>query len=127
MMLNEEDSSWKMNQNLHVPDIFLVGVQKARITAFQSLLLAHPRICDGNYKEKHYFDFYRAPKIQVDRSRLKEIIPPLFLSRYDPSPIAKEVMGSLWENIIPDDQKANLVISLENEILAYLTLALHSR
>lgn len=55
---------------LHVPDFFLLGVQKSSTTFLTKLLTKHPSLCCGRTKEPHYFDSIDALGSRDDEMKL---------------------------------------------------------
>jgi len=64
---------------------------------------------------------YKPPLARVERARIKELIPMLFLAKHDPYPTVKEVMKRLWDMLVtPEYQRFVLSIPLQNKIVDFL-------
>ena len=70
---------------------------------------------------------YQAPMIRIEKSKIRGLIPSLYLAKHDPSPPVKMLMKQLWESlvIIPGLQK--YLITLQAEVIKYLCLSLSSK
>jgi len=64
---------------------------------------------------------YKPPLARVERARIKELIPMLFLAKHDPYPTVKDVMKRLWDMLVtPEYQRFVLSIPLQNKIIDFL-------
>jgi proteasome component ECM29 len=70
---------------------------------------------------------YKPPIAEINETKIKVLIPNLFLAKFEPSPPIKELMKQLWTTMIINEGLQKLVPLLQSEIISYLCLSLSSR
>ena len=95
------------------------------VFAVLSLIQRDPSFGIGETNLLKYI--YHAPIINIDTNKIIELIPSLFLAKFDPSVPVKALMKQLWETIIISKKLTKLVIILQTKILDYLLLNLSSK
>jgi len=86
-----------------------------------SLIRRDPAFGTAEGDTEQLYAGYKPPLTRVDRSRIKELIPMLFLAKHDPYPTVKDVMKRLWDMLVtPEYQRFVLSIPLQNKIIDFL-------
>lgn len=70
---------------------------------------------------------YQSPAVHIDRKKTKDLLPSLFLAKYDPSPPIRALMKQLWNTLITAQGLQKLLVSLQNEVIKYLCVSLNSK
>ena len=70
---------------------------------------------------------YQAPMTHIEKSKIKGLIPSLYLAKHDPSPPVKALMKQLWESLVIKPGFQKLLTTLQVEVIKYLCLSLSSK
>ena len=73
------------------------------------------------------YNRYKAPSSDIDQSRLDSLLPMLYISRFDPTTVIKDVMRLLWDKLIPLDQQKKLLLIHHKAVLNHLSVNLTSK
>ena len=69
---------------------------------------------------------YQAPMAHIDKDKIRNLLPSLFLAKHDPSPPVKRLMKQLWDTLITAQGLQRLLITLQNDVINYLRVSLKS-
>jgi hypothetical protein len=69
---------------------------------------------------------YQAPMAYIDKEKIRNLLPSLFLAKHDPSPPVKALMKQLWDTLITAQGLQRLLITLQNDVINYLRGSLKS-
>jgi hypothetical protein len=70
---------------------------------------------------------YQSPSVHIDKKKIKDLLPSLFLAKYDPSPPIRALMKQLWHTLITSQGHQKLLVVLQNEVIKYLCVSLNSK
>jgi hypothetical protein len=70
---------------------------------------------------------YQSPVVHIDKKKTKDLLPSLFLAKYDPSPPIRALMKQLWHTLITAQGLQKLLVVLQNEVIKYLCTSLNSK
>jgi hypothetical protein len=70
---------------------------------------------------------YQSPVVHIDKKKTKDLLPSLFLAKYDPSPPIRALMKQLWNTLITAQGLQKLLVVLQNEVIKYLCVSLNSK
>lgn len=70
---------------------------------------------------------YQAPIAPISKSKISQLIPVLYMSRFDPNTVIREVMLKLWDILVPLSQAEALLRSHQDELLKYFLINLSNR
>lgn len=95
------------------------------VFAVLSLIQRDPSFGVGETSNLRYI--YRAPITHIEKDKIKDLIPSLFLAKYDPSPPVKALMRQLWETLVTAQGLQKLLPNLQGAVIKYLCLCLSSK
>ena len=70
---------------------------------------------------------YLPHQLDIPLARLKDVIPMLYLTKFDVLPAIREVMKSLWQSLVVDKRREYLTRTLQLQLVSYFVTHMTSK